>query len=91
MLRSALVGLAATVLGTAFYPDNALAHRGGGARVGGGGVRAAGIRGVLLALRVVGQPIVALLWRGGYYPYRGTTIGAAEDAKQEHLFARDQK
>jgi hypothetical protein len=37
-LRSALVGLAAAaLLGTAFMPDDALAYRGGGARVGGGG------------------------------------------------------
>jgi hypothetical protein len=40
MLRSALVGLAVAVLvGTAFVPDDALAYRGGGARVGAGSAR----------------------------------------------------
>lgn len=37
MFRSALVGLAAAVLGgAAFISDDAFAYRGGGARVGGG-------------------------------------------------------
>jgi hypothetical protein len=83
MLRSALVGLAATVLvGAAIIPDDALAFRGGGARVGGGGVRAVGVRGG--AVGVAGRGVAyrgaayrGAAWRGGYYPYRGAAIGAA--------------
>ena len=46
MLRNALVGLAAAALLSAtFVPDDALAYRGGGARVHAGGARAVGVRG----------------------------------------------
>src|SRR6516165_7567429 len=93
MLRKAFVGIAAALLvGTALIPDDALAYRGGGARVGGAGVRAAGVRGG--AVGVAGRGVASrggayrgaayrgaayrgAAYRGGYYPYRGAAIGAA--------------
>jgi uncharacterized membrane protein len=70
MLRRALVGLAAAVLmGTAFVPDDALAYRGGGARVHAGGV---GVRGGAVAGRSVAYRGAA--YRGAAYrsaAYRG--------------------
>jgi hypothetical protein len=87
MLRKAFVGLAAAVLvGTAFIPDDALAFRGGGARVGGARVGAVGVRGGAVAGRGVayrggavayrGGAYRGAAWRGGY-PYRGAAVGAA--------------
>jgi hypothetical protein len=88
MLRNAIVGLGAALLvGVTFIPDDALAYRGGGARVGGGGVRVAGVRGG--AVGVAGRGVAyrggayrgaayrGAGYRGGYYPYRGAAIGAA--------------
>ena len=85
MLRNALVGLAAaTLLGAVFVPDDALAYRGGGARVHAGGARAVGVRGGAVAGRGVayrgtayrGAAYRGAAYRGGY-PYRGAAIGAA--------------
>jgi hypothetical protein len=83
MLRNALVGLAAaTLLSAVFVPDDALAYRGGGARVHAGG--AVGVRGGAVAGRGVayrgaayrGGAYRGAAYRGGY-PYRGAAIGAA--------------
>jgi hypothetical protein len=77
MLRNALFGVAAAALvGMTFIPDDALAYRGGGARVGAVGVRggAIGVAGRGVAYR--GGAYRGAAWRGGY-PYRGAAIGAA--------------
>jgi hypothetical protein len=82
MLRNTLVGFAAAVLVSAtFVPDDALAYRGGGARVHGGGVRAAGVRGGAVGVAGRGVAYRGAAYRGaayrGAYPYRGAAIGAA--------------